>query len=112
MLAGTRFLIVLLLTAGQMFAAGLPASSEANSVKDEECLVCHQAQATYLQTAHHLTSRLPSSESVRGDFSDSANILKTSNPDLFYRMDSTSDVFFETAIEGVLPNTISRRERI
>jgi hypothetical protein len=49
---------------------------------------------------------------VKGDFSNSANILKTSNSELFYRMDSTSDGFYETAIEGVLPNTISRKERI
>src|SRR5207302_4652073 len=69
-------------------------------IGDEKCLACHKEKDLCLRTAHHLTSRLPTKESVLGHFSAGANVLKTSNPDLIYHMDATSDGFYESAVQG------------
>jgi hypothetical protein len=110
--AAIKLVAVLVAMSGESSAATAAAPSQTRSVRDEECLVCHESQATYLQTAHHLTSRLPSSQSVRGHFSSGVNTLRTSNPELLYLMDSTVNGLYENAVEGVPPNTISRKERI
>jgi cytochrome c553 len=83
-----------------------------NYVGDDKCRSCHQDKVeSFHQTAHYLTSRLPDRNSIRGSFSPDANVLKTSNPDLFFRMEAKDGGFFQTAIQGEPPYTTSRSER-
>jgi len=83
-----------------------------NYVGDDACHSCHQDKAeSFHRTAHYLTSALPDKDSILGSFSPDANILKTSNPDLFFRMEKKDDVFFQTAVQGVTPYITSRTER-
>ena len=81
-------------------------------VGDEKCLSCHQDKKRYWETAHHLTSRLPTEDSIAGKFTEGANLFKTSNPDLYYQMVRTKDGFYQTAVLGVPPNTASLSRRI
>ena len=81
-------------------------------VGDGACTSCHQEKVeAFHQTAHYLTSRLPSKISILGNFTPGANVLKTSNPDLFFRMEEKADSFFQTAVEGPAPDSESRTER-
>jgi hypothetical protein len=87
-------------------------SPRENYVGDDKCRSCHQDKVeSFHQTAHYLTSRLPDRNSIRGSFRQDANVLKTSNPDLFFRMEAKDDGFFQTAIQGEPPYTTSRSER-
>jgi cytochrome c554/c'-like protein len=89
----------------QKFSAGSYAGVEA-------CRPCHREKVeTFLRTAHHLTSRLPDKSSIIGSFNSGGNILKTANPELFFRMDANNEGYFQTAIEGIPPYTTSRTER-
>lgn len=83
-----------------------------NAVGDSACLACHHAQASFERTAHHLTSQLPTRASISGSFTPGDNITRTSNPSLYFRMDSTAAGFFETAVIGRAPDTTIRSERI
>jgi MFS superfamily sulfate permease-like transporter len=57
------------------------ADSRRDFVSDGVCRECHSTIAeTYLRTNHHLTSQLPSKESIAGKFSGGENILKTRDP--------------------------------
>lgn len=81
-------------------------------VGDETCRSCHGDKAeTFWQTAHHRTSQPAGKESIAGQFTPDANILKTSNPGLFFRMDAKADGFYQTAVLGIAPVTTSRSER-
>jgi Cytochrome c554 and c-prime len=113
-------LIVLLAmkAAGQSSAS--PQSSPAppkpnpreNYVGDDTCRNCHKDKVeAFHRTAHYLTSRLPDRDSILGKFSPDANFLKTSNPDLFFRMDAKDGIFFQTAVQGAAPYATSRTER-
>ena len=88
-------------------------SPRENYVGDDACRSCHQAKVeSFHQTAHYLTSRLPDKNSILGSFSPDANVLKTSNPDLFFRMEAKDGGFFQTAVQGEPPYTTSRTERV
>jgi hypothetical protein len=83
-----------------------------NYVGDEACRSCHQNKVeTFHRTAHYLTSRLPDKDAILGNFSADANVLKTSNPDLYFRMEARDGSFFQTAVQGQPPYTTSRTER-
>src|SRR6202142_3331219 len=57
----------------------------AGYVGDAVCQSCHQEKVeTFHHTSHYLTSRLPGKDSVLGKFTPDANIMKTSNPELFF----------------------------
>ncbi len=80
---------------------------------DEACRACHvEKAARYLHTPHHLTSQVPSKESILGSFADGKNTLKTSNPNLSFRMDSRPDGFYQTTVWASPPGTPSRSEKI
>jgi cytochrome c554/c'-like protein len=83
-----------------------------NAVGDSTCLSCHAPKATFEQTAHRLTSQLPARGSILGSFRRGDNILRTSNPSLYFRMDSTASGFYESAVFGRAPDTSVRTERI
>ena len=88
------------------------ASPRRDYVGDDVCRSCHQDKVeSFHRTAHFLTSRLPDRNSILGSFSPDANVLKTSNPDLFFRLEAKDDSFFQTAVEGVQPYISSRTER-
>src|SRR3989442_12489821 len=82
-----------------------------NAAGDSVCLSCHQLQATFEQTAHRLTSQLPTRQTIAGSFSPGANVLRTTNPSLYFRMDSTAAGFSETALMGRGPATTSQHDR-
>jgi hypothetical protein len=67
---------------------------------------------TYLRTNHHLTSQLPSKESIAGKSNAGDNILTTRDPDLHFRMDAKAGGFYETAVFWQPPNQKTRFERI
>ena len=83
-----------------------------NYLGDDACVACHRDKVeTYHRSAHYLTSRLPAKDSILGNFSPDENILKTSNPDLFFRMEAKDGGFFQTAVQGVPPYVTARAER-
>jgi Cytochrome c554 and c-prime len=83
------------------------------STGEAACLECHSAIAeTFQRTAHHLTSQLPTKDSIAGRFAPGANLLKTSNPDLYFRMDARPTGFFETAVFWQPPDQKTHSERI
>jgi nitrate/TMAO reductase-like tetraheme cytochrome c subunit len=82
-------------------------------VGDAACRKCHQEiAATYFRTTHHLTSQLPSKDSIAGNFRDGENLLRTSDPNLRFRMDAKENGFYETAIFWQPPHEQTRSERI
>lgn len=83
-----------------------------NAVGDATCLSCHRDKQTFETTAHRLTSRLPVPASFTGSFSPGENVVRTSNPHLYFRMDSTSAGVFQTAVFGAPPDTTVRSERV
>lgn len=82
-----------------------------NAAGDAVCLECHTDKETFEQTAHRLTSRLPASTSIAGNFGRGENVLLTTSPYLHFRMDSTKAGFYQTAVTGRPPDTSSRSER-
>jgi cytochrome c554/c'-like protein len=80
-------------------------------VGDDKCLSCHEKQRTFLNTAHHLSSREASAASIAGSFAPGKNILKTLDADLSYRMEAKSDGFFQIGVLGTPPDAISVSER-
>ena len=83
-----------------------------NAAGDATCLSCHGQNASYEESAHRLTSRLPTRAAILGSFRHGENVLRTSNPSLYFHMDSTASGFFETAVIGRAPDTSVRMERI
>jgi hypothetical protein len=84
----------------------------AGYVGDAVCQSCHQDKVeTFHRTSHYLTSRLPAKDTILGKFTPDANVMKTSNPELFFRMEEKDDSFFQTAVEGTAPFIESRTER-
>lgn len=81
------------------------------SVPDDKCLSCHQKQKEFPRTAHHLTSRPATRESIAGSFTPGKNILKTPEPELHYRMEARKNGFFQTAEVGVMPDIVSVSHR-
>jgi hypothetical protein len=87
-------------------------SLPAGYVGDAVCQTCHQDKVeTFHHTSHYLTSRLPEKDSILGKFTPDANVMKTSNPELFFRMEEKDNGFFQTAVEGADPFIESRTER-
>jgi hypothetical protein len=80
-------------------------------IGNDKCLSCHEDQKAYLGTAHHLTSRPATEDSIAGKFGPTENILKTSEPELHYRMEARKDGFYQTAVLGTPPDTASISER-
>ena len=93
-------------------AASTSSSATAGYVGDAACRSCHREKVdSYLVTAHHLTSQPADQKSILGRFTEGDNILKTSNPELFYRMEANPRGQFQAAVIGIPPDTTSRTER-
>src|SRR5215471_9247651 len=62
-----------------------PLSNRRNYIGDEACRACHSEKVeSYRATAHHLTSQLPTRESILGSFAPDRSILKTVEPRLVF----------------------------
>jgi cytochrome c554/c'-like protein len=122
----TSFLFLLVVSiaspAGRSWSEQFPANSLPVTRADESqisgdsddnvCRACHQEKvAGYWQTSHHKTSQLAGKLTIAGNFSAGHNVMKTSNPELSFRMEANQRGIFQTAISGVAPDTISRSER-
>ena len=88
-------------------------NSRSGYAGDDACRPCHQDKfETYQSSAHHLASRLPGPASIDGQFTPGSNILRTSNPYLYFVMSAAEDGFFQSAVAKFPPSTtISRKER-
>ena len=86
--------------AGVIALVVYPAQSDTRPgyVGDEKCLSCHPRQKDFPRTAHHLTSRPATRESIAGSFAPGKNVLKTPEPELQYRMEARDDGFFQTGL--------------
>lgn len=86
----------------------------ARYVDERTCHRCHQDQAaTYLHSAHALTSSVPSPASMKGDFSPGANLMRTSDAALTFLLEAGVDGYFQTARRASATGSEStRRERI
>ncbi len=82
-------------------------------VGDEACRACHaRIVESYFRTAHHLTSRIATKDSILGSFSDGKNLLKTSYPDLNFRMEAKANGFYVTSESGFPDSASKRSERL
>jgi mono/diheme cytochrome c family protein len=84
----------------------------ANAVGDSTCISCHRDKAAFEQTAHRLTLRLPTRESILKNFERGSNVLRTDHPDMHFRMDADSTGFYQTLVVGKGPDSTSRTERV
>ena len=97
--------------------SGAPRAGDAG---DTACLDCHKSQSfSYLHTAHHLTSRLASKESVLGSFTAGSNVLKIVDPvrtpalpALYFKMEARNGHYYETAITGWGKDLLTQTEPI
>ncbi len=123
MRSSSRWLTVLVLVAAGVIVAFFIASRRGpqrwpdpvraqTAMGDSTCLSCHGDKASFEGTAHHLTTRLPTSATIAGSFRSGENELHTPNPALHFRMHAESAGFFQTAIIGKAPDTTTRTERI
>src|SRR5579864_1754741 len=118
-LTGVFLLVILALQAhlsALARAQGAPLTTPAtrqNYAGDEACRACHAEKAAgYKTTAHHFTSQPPTKESILGSFAEAKNILKTSDPNLYFQMDSKPDGFYQTSVLASSPSASSHTERI
>jgi hypothetical protein len=89
-------------------------------VGDAGCAACHQAQAgSYVHTAHHLTSQVPSPSTVLGSFEPGHNqlvIVPEGNPAglpaLRFLMERKGDRFTETVVSGDGTDAVTQTETI
>jgi hypothetical protein len=103
-----RTILAIALTA----VAPAPSAVRSGHVGDAACAACHQEEVdAFLRTAHHHTSQTADRNSIAGKFNDGENVLKTANPELFFRMETNDLGFFQTAVSGIPPDTTSRSER-
>lgn len=81
-------------------------------VGDDACRPCHAEKLdTYHHTSHYLTSMAPSRDSILGKFTAGQNVLKTTNPNLYFEMEEKQGVFLQTAVAGTPPHINTRSER-
>jgi Cytochrome c554 and c-prime len=83
-------------------------------VGDQVCQECHKEKAaSYFATAHHSTSRNPTSLSVLGDFRPKFNQLHSGSPVLHYEMTRKPSGFYESSVIQISPTQeIRQTERI
>ncbi len=112
-LLGLSLLFVPLLPGQVPDAPSAAKRTVSDYVGDAACRDCHQAQfESYLTSAHHSASRLHSQGSIDGKFTPGSNILRTSNPSLFFVMSATQEGYFQTAFAKLPPaETITHQER-
>jgi len=64
----------------------------------QSCQACHQQVfETFIQTAHFNTSSQAADRSIKGDFSEGRNILRTRAEGVYFKMEKRADGFRQTA---------------
>jgi len=105
-------LLAIIITVLLPAAAAAKHDAREGYLGDNACQSCHAAQFdSFHKTAHSLTSTVPDQNSILGKFTAGDNILKTSNPNLYFQMDARQGGFFQTSVAGAPPHTNSRTER-
>ena len=87
---------------------------------DAGCFACHKDEsASYLHTAHHLTSQLPTTRSILGSLTSPSNTLTIipadnplKEPALLFKMQAEAGRFTESAFTGFPPDLLQRKEPI
>lgn len=78
----------------------------------QSCQPCHQEIfETYVQTAHFKTSQVANDHSIKGSFAYGSNILKTTNPNVYFKMEKRQDGFYQTAYRNTELSVELRSER-
>ena len=111
---------VLLFLSLRGVAAYGQAADRGDYAGDAACLKCHrEVSASYMHTAHHATSQLPSRGSVLGLLRESSARLTINDPAagspeplLYFTMEARPDGFYESAWTGFGASLMSRTERI
>lgn len=101
----------------QASAQNQSAPARSGYAGDQACVSCHaDVLHSYHQTAHFLTSQMPSQQTILGSFATGQNVLKTANPNLSFRMEKRltdgKPEFLQTAIIGAPGQTHERTEAI
>ncbi len=85
-------------------------AAQSASVGDDACRSCHQDKTdSYHHTAHSITSRTPSKDSISGHFGPGSNIFKSESTNLFFEMKAATNGFFQTAVLDLSSNKVARR---
>lgn len=119
----SMMMVLLVASASALSASLLKATRDTTRtdyVGDATCMSCHKGQSsTYIRTAHHLTSRLPTNQSVLGSFREGENVLTivdpinaTHEPALYFQMEKRGEDFFETGVTGFAQALHRRTEPI
>jgi len=76
----------------------------------EACRPCHQEVVEqYALTAHARTSARADSTTIRGDFTEGHNQLRTRLPNIFFKLERRPDGHYQTAIDEAKVRTLSFR---
>lgn len=116
----TVLLFIVLLTSSQRPAVEpvrtFPRLPTPTGLNPQSCRPCHSKKyESYIKTAHFLTSSLPSDETVRGSLAEGRNILRTRNPNTYFKVEKRDDSFFQVAhwkVDSEVAPFRSRREQI
>ncbi len=84
----------------------------ATAVGDATCLTCHSDKASFEETAHRITMRVPTPGSILGSFREGENVLRSSNPNVYFRMLADSKGFYQSRVSTKGSDTVVRTERI
>jgi hypothetical protein len=84
----------------------------ATAVGDSTCISCHRDKASFEGTAHRLTMQHPTRATMAGRFGPGENVLRTPNPNLYFRMDADSAGFTQTAVLHAGRDSTTRTERV
>ena len=75
------------------------------------CRACHQKiVATFVQTAHFLTSAEATSRTIKARFAEGHNLLRTGARGVYFSMEQRNGVFYETGVDTA--HGTRRTERI
>lgn len=85
--------------------------SHAFALDVTSCAACHQKIfSTFIQTAHFNTSAPATAQSIKGDFSEGHNLLRTRSQGVYFKMEKRKDAFYQTGVDSA--HSWSRTELI
>jgi hypothetical protein len=81
-------------THGPLYRAAITAETS-GFLPPESCAECHREKyESFKQTAHAVTSALPSNSSIKGSFEPPGNRMATSDQDFWFEMHQTTEGYF------------------
>src|SRR2546421_1594827 len=104
-----RALLALLVST---LGGGTPTHPAANAPPEpRSCQPCHQTiVANFLRTAHFQTSAEATAQSIKAQFSEGHNLLRTGAAGIYFRMERRNGAFYQTGVDS--GQGTSRAERI